>query len=109
IDMRRPAELFDASPRAFPEALPEPEYEDYWELRRVRSDGAIKFSGSHFFISEMLCGEPLGLVERADGVWALYFCGFQLGALDLRLNRFEPMGTTSPGSAGRPYRADSAS
>jgi hypothetical protein len=47
----------------------------------VRSQGEIKWKGRPIFISEVLAGEPVGLDEIDDGVWAVYFGPLELGRI----------------------------
>ena len=45
LDMRTPADLYRPSPRSMPTRLPEFEYSELFEVRRVRIDGTIKWEG----------------------------------------------------------------
>jgi hypothetical protein len=87
INSRRPADLYQASVKEYPNRLPEVEYGKAYEVRYVRSNGQIKWKGGKFFISECLYGEPIGLKEIGDGIWGVYFLRLKLGSLDLKVGR----------------------
>ena len=72
------------APKEHPEVIPEPEYPGHFEVRRVRSNGVIKFKGRIQFVSEALTGEQIGLEEVDDGIWSINFVAFEIGRLDQR-------------------------
>jgi transposase InsO family protein len=77
-----PARLYVASPRLYSGVLREPEYAADHEVRRVRSNGEIKWGGGLLFISSALVGEPVGLQPIDDGRWLVRFGPVELGTLD---------------------------
>lgn len=79
-----PSELYQASPRAYPDRLPQPEYPSHYEVRSVSRGGEIKWRGKFLFLSEALGGERVGLEEYEDGLWAVYLSALQLGRFDER-------------------------
>jgi transposase InsO family protein len=87
INSRKPADIYQASAREYPNKLPEVEYGSAYEVRYVRSNGQIKWKGGKFFISECLYGEPIGLKEIVDGIWGVYFLRLKLGNLNLKVGR----------------------
>ncbi len=56
-------------------------------MRRVRSNGEIKWGGGRVFISEALIGEPIGVIETADGKWLARFIRHNLGIIEPRTNQ----------------------
>ncbi|MEW5687131.1 MAG: hypothetical protein AB1942_19595 [Pseudomonadota bacterium] len=62
------------------------------QLRRVRTNGEIKWNGDFVFISEVLNGERLGLIEREDGSHLVRFFHVPLGVLQPngQFRRFAP-------------------
>ena len=84
---RTPAELYTCSSRSYPARAPKPEYPAHFEVRRVRTDGSIKWRGGLLFITMTLCSELVGLEEVADGLWSVWFMVHLLGRIDLRNNR----------------------
>lgn len=79
-----PSTVMAPCERSFPSALPELEYPSWFELRRVRSNGQIKWDSQLVFVSEVLIGEIVGLDPVDDGLWDLYFGSVRLGRLDER-------------------------
>ena len=87
IGQRRPSELWSPSPRPYPERLTDPDYPGYFEIRRVRSGGEMKFKSRMQFVSQALAGQLIGLEPVDDGVWSVIFCNTLLGRLDERKQR----------------------
>lgn len=82
LGMKTPASVYKASARAYPDRLPELAYPDDHELRRVRTDGTIKWANEFVFVSELLTDETVGL-EPLDGrYWRLHFGPICLGYVD---------------------------
>jgi putative transposase len=73
LGMQTPASCYTRSPRAFPRQLPEVEYPSPYRVRRVRSNGEIKWRGRLVFLSEALIGEPVGLQEIDNDLWRIEF------------------------------------
>ena len=84
LEDRTPAELYSPSRRAYPHQVPEVEYPGHYEVRRVSSNGQIKWQGQMLFVSEVLAGEPVGLEETDDGIWSLNFASLLLARFDER-------------------------
>lgn len=87
IGQQRPSDLWIPSPRSYPERLKDPEYPGYFEVRRVRSGGEMKFKSRMQFVSQALAGQLIGLEPIDDGVWSVIFCETLLGRLDERSRR----------------------
>jgi len=51
-------------------------------VRRVRTNGDIKWKGGRVFISEALIGEPVGLKQITERTWAIYYGPLEIGMLD---------------------------
>jgi transposase InsO family protein len=79
-----PARHYTTSFRRYSGRLREPEYPDAVHIRRVRTNGEIKWRGGLVFVSEVLAGEPIGYEESNDGTWALRYGPIALGSIDLR-------------------------
>ncbi len=77
-----PAAHYAPSPRRYTGRLRAPEYPSDRLVRRVRSNGEIKWGGAKVFIGEALIGEPVGLEELEDGFWLVRFAQVELGRLD---------------------------
>jgi hypothetical protein len=89
LDMDTPCSRYQGSEREYPAKLPEVEYDDDYEVRRVRSNGEIKWQGHLIFISGALIGEWVGLKENEQQEWGLYFSFLHIGTLNHKTNRFE--------------------
>lgn len=84
---RTPSQLYVCSRRSYPTRLPPPEYPAHFEVRRVRTDGSIKWQGRLLFITTCLCSELVALEEIADGLWSVWFMAHLLGRIDLRTKK----------------------
>jgi len=76
-----PAKYYEASERRYPARLREVHYPVGWLVRRVRSNGQIKWQGRLRFIGEAFVGQLLGLKEIESGRHEVYFMERCLGAL----------------------------
>ncbi len=78
-----PAAHYQPSHRPYEGHLRSPDYAgDDVEIRQVRTKGEIKWRGSMIYLSQNLCGEPVGLTAVADGVWQLVYGPIVLGTVD---------------------------
>lgn len=84
LGQRPPASVYQASPRPFPERLPELAYQTACVVRRALPNGEIRWRGRRVYISQCLAGECVGLEEIADGHWRVCFGPIELGWLDAR-------------------------
>lgn len=81
LGQRPPTTVYTPSLRPYPTRLEDPVYPESAQVRRVRSNGQIKWRGGLVFISEALVGELVGLQETATG-WMVEFGPIPLGLLD---------------------------
>lgn len=79
-----PSDIYRCSTRSYPTRMAPVHYPGHFQVRRVRSEGCIKWRGQLLFVSTALCGELIGLEEVEDGIWSLWFMTHLLGRLDLR-------------------------
>ena len=77
-----PASLYTPSIRPYPSRISSPEYEPGIIVRRVRSNGQIKWKGDLVYLSEALIGEPVGLAQRDEWTWSIRFGPLIIGTLD---------------------------
>lgn len=96
LGMATPASVFLPSERQYPLILPKIEYPSYMQVRKVRTNGCIKWQGRMLFISEVLTGEPVALDEMDDDRYALYFGPVPLAILDNRTGSFLPHKVAAP-------------
>jgi transposase InsO family protein len=83
-----PVSRYVVSPRCYPRRLPELEYGDEMEVRRVSQQGSVKWKGERTYISEAFGYETLGLKEAGGGWLEVYFGPILLGWLDGYGHRF---------------------
>lgn len=81
LGQRPPASLYVPSPRSYPARLTDPCYPSDFEVRRVRSNGQVRWRGHLIFVGEALTGEAIGISETPHGWWG-YFGPIPLGVLD---------------------------
>ena len=70
----------------------EPDYADDQTVRRVRSNGEIKWQGELVYVSQLLAGEVVGLAENAEGDADVYFAQALLGTIDAVTLKFARVG-----------------
>jgi transposase InsO family protein len=92
-----PASCYRVAERPYPERIEEPWYDADHQVRRVRTDGTIRWRGEFIFISEALSGEPVGLAEREDGSWSVQFADLPLGLIDAKERIFRRFVAPRPG------------
>ena len=84
LDQRPPIEFYQPSPRPFPRKLPPLHYPVHWEVRRVSSNGGIRWKTHRVAVSTALRQQPIGLEPIDDGVWEVWFGPLRLGRMDER-------------------------
>ena len=87
-----PARCYKPSVRPYPDRITSPEYGPDVQVRRVRSNGQIKWHGKLMFVSEALIGEPIGLQQFDEDRWRISFCNMHLGVINDRLDSIERLG-----------------
>ena len=89
-----PASVYTASPRRFPDTIPEVEYPGHYHRRRVRHCGEIKWLGHTFAVGHAFYKETVGLSEVGDDCWDIYFGPLLLGRFH---KAFPDLGLVTPG------------
>jgi transposase InsO family protein len=92
LGQRPPSEAYSRSPRSMPAGEQDPWYDADHQVRRVRSNGEIKWKGEFIFIGEALVDELVGVAELDTGDHVVRFCNLDLGRIDRRglFTRFAP-------------------
>jgi putative transposase len=90
LGQKTPASLYEASPRRYPDRLTDPSYAADVAIRRVRSNGQIKWAGELIFVGEALIGEPVGVVETEGGDWLVRYAEVELGYIHPQRRRLSP-------------------
>jgi transposase InsO family protein len=81
LGQKTPASVYELSMRPFPSKLEPPDYPTHFEVRKVSTNGGIRWSSAWVNVSHLLGGEPAGLEEVYNDVWAVYFGSVTLGWL----------------------------
>jgi len=97
-----PAAHYSASPRQYPDRIEEPWYDADHAVRRVRSNGEIKWGGEFVFVSETLTGEIVGVAETEGGDWIVRFADIDLGLIDRKTKRLRRFTAARPGRCEAP-------
>lgn len=84
-----PSAHYAPSLRRFPSRLPEIEYPSDFVLRRVRSNGEIKWGGHFMFLGETFSGEVVGIKPVSDRYSVIYFGPHAIGLIDGHKQRIE--------------------
>jgi transposase InsO family protein len=87
LGQQPPARHYGPSFRPYPPRVGSPEYAAGVTVRRVRTNGEIKWKGETLYLSEALCGEPVGLTPQDDRFWTIRFGPLQIGLLDSPAHR----------------------
>ncbi len=85
-----PAQLYAPSARRLPRRLPQPQYPHGCDVRRVRSNGEIKWGGALIYVSSALTGELVAVQETDDGLCRVRFYDLTIGVIDTRQRRLRP-------------------
>jgi putative transposase len=81
LGLQRPAQVYRGSQRAYPDRLPELQYPTGWKVRRVRSNGTIRWEGRLRFVGEAFVGQRVGLKRASNELYVVYFAGLLLGQM----------------------------
>ena len=99
LDMHTPSESYTSSSKTFPSRLPEFNYGDHMQVRRVYAHGDITHQGRRLFLSESLSGEYIGLEQVDEDMSLLWYCDYLLGQLNHRRRRVEAVRSAAFSSA----------
>ena len=81
LGMKKPAERYRDSERRYPRRLVEPSYPEGYQVRRVRSNGEIKWCGRKRFLGTALKGVPVGVKRLEQGRSQVYVGPILIGDL----------------------------
>ena len=84
LGQRPPASCYRTSSRLWPGKLPELDYPDYFDVRRVSHCGGIYWRNGMVYVSHLLHDEWVGMDEVDDGKWKIYYGPICLGQFDIR-------------------------
>ena len=81
LKQRMPAKFYRTRGRRYVRRLPPMKYPAGWVVRRVRSNGEIRWRGRKRFVGEAFVGQAVGLRRKRRGVWQVYFLKLEIGHL----------------------------
>lgn len=84
LDQKTPASQYQSSTRRYPERLPELNYPDYYDVKKVSSNGVVYWRNHMVYISHLLKDEWVGLDEIDDGLWVVHYGPIELGRFNER-------------------------
>ena len=85
LDDATPQSVYRSALRAYPETLPPLEYPEHFEVRKVSTNGGIRWHSRWINISSALGNEFVGLEPIGPALWQLYFGPTTLGWFDEEL------------------------
>ena len=103
LGLQPPAAFYRPSPRPYPARVEDPLYAADAAIRRVRSNGEIRWRGKLVFLSEALIGEAVAISETLVG-YEVHFGPITLDSLDAKGERMIRPGerTLNRGSVTHP-------
>lgn len=85
LDDDTPASHYSPSPRLYPETLPPLEYPPHFEVRKVSTNGGIRWHSRWINVSSVLGNDFIGLEPIGPTLWQVYFGPTTLGWFDEEL------------------------
>jgi putative transposase len=82
IGMDTPSSRYQPSERRYPLLLPEITYPDDMVIRKVHTQGDLRWKARQIYLSETLAGELVGCRQVDDNLWDIYFAHIRLAQLD---------------------------
>jgi transposase InsO family protein len=83
LDMRRPADVYVASARRYPERFDQPTYPLHDDTLTVTRSGQVRVPGrGTVYLSIALGGYDIGIREEVDGRWLVSFMSLELGHVE---------------------------
>jgi transposase InsO family protein len=90
LGMQTPDAVYETSTKSFPVRLPELEYPDDMLVRQIKHQGQFRWKKQDVFLTEVLWGEPVGLLPVDDRWYTIYFAQFPLARFDSQQLRVLP-------------------
>ena len=84
LGQKPPASVYQPSTQPFPRKLAPPQYPTHFEVRKVSTNGGIRWHSEWINVSHLRGGEYIGLEEVAEDVWSVYFGPVSLGCMHVR-------------------------
>jgi putative transposase len=81
LGQKTPARFYRKTGRRFPRTLRRHEYPRHYHVRKVRSNGEVRWKGRKRFIGEAFVKQSIALKQLRRGVHAVYFTNILIGHL----------------------------
>jgi transposase InsO family protein len=91
LQMKTPSDCYSGSIRSFPSRLPQVNYPDHMQVKRVQIHGGIWYKNNYIFITESLYGEYIGIEQIAEDISQIWYCNYLLGRIDHRKWQVVPL------------------
>ena len=91
LGMQTPASMYQPSPRSYPHRQPEVAYPDTMQVLKVKAQGCFRWKKHDVFLSEVLWGEPIGLLPVDQDSFMVYFAHLPLARFHHRMLRVTPL------------------
>jgi transposase InsO family protein len=88
-----PGQFYTESLREYPLRTPQPHYDAPLVVRRVRSNGEVKWQGQKIYLSETLIDEWVAFEPQDDNYWRVWFYDYPVTVWDSRHRQFLRPGT----------------
>ena len=79
LGQQPPSRVYRPSCREYPRRVLSPEYGSGVTVRKVRTNGQIKWKGDLVYLSEALKGEPVGLAQHNARYWTILYGPLSIG------------------------------
>jgi transposase InsO family protein len=89
LDLKRPSDVYRKSERKYFGTTYELEYPYGYKCRRVNDRGWLQYSGKRIFISNALCGYYVGMKQKENDCFNVWFSETLIGKIDLKSYLFE--------------------
>lgn len=87
LNLKRPAEVHQKSSRQYEPNISEINYPDSFHIRKVRTNGMMRYAGKKYYVCEELHGESIGLEMLDESRANVYFGRLKLGMIDANLDK----------------------
>jgi len=96
LGQKPPGHFYRPSPRPMPARVPEPDYPAAAQVRRIRSNGEIKWKGGLVHISSAIIADRVAMIEIDNDVFEVRFYNRPIGHLDPSSDKLNPIPQHKP-------------
>jgi hypothetical protein len=90
LDYQMPSQIYVCSARPYPNRIPEVEYGKEFLVRAINHSGDMSWHKGRVFISRILSGDRIGLLQIADERYRVLYGPMIIGEFDERDYLFHP-------------------